>query len=552
MIVLLNLLPPVMLMLTLYFLSGRAWIAFSIPASFVLVISMVHFFKVQLRGDPLLVSDILYIREAGTILSYYTLTMNWKIYLATAAFVFGTAFSALALKHQPKIAPFRIVASVVAIGLSVLLYTAVYANADIYTELIPFDAETEWSFARNYMSKGFLYPFINNIESALEEIRGSIPFWYDEQEARLALESFGNTDIPDDKKVNIISIMLEAYTDLSRFGVLEFEGDVYGPLHRLQEESVSGMLVTNVFGGGTIDTERLFLTGNTRLTNFRSPTNSFVHYLKSQGFHAEGLHSGDKWFYDRRPINTLLGLDTYYFLEDYEQGSRTDAFFFPAVMDLYKARDTGKPYFSFNLSYQNHGAYNSTKTSQPWLIARNGMSDESFFILNNYLTGIQDTNVHIENFIDSLRADPVPVVVLMFGDHMPWLGNQSSVYLELGINIDASTDEGYINYYSTEYFIWANDAAKEALGNDFTGDGGSFSPSFLLGEVFRLCSWEGEGYMQALRELQPIIDVINMPVVKVRDNGVLTLMDDLSPESLAAYRRLRGMEIYRLNHFQYQ
>jgi hypothetical protein len=132
---------------------------------------------------------------------------------------------------------------------------------------------------------------------------------------------------------------------------------------------------------------------------------------------------------------------------------------------------------------------------------------------------------------------------------MPWLGNFDFAYYEVGINVDRSTDEGFINYYSTPYIIWANDAAKRVTGNDFTGDGGSFSPGFLMGELFKLCSWEGEAYMQALRELQASVDIINAPRNIFRESGKLT--DVLSPEATARYRSLRMMEIYRWSNFFY-
>jgi len=141
------------------------------------------------------------------------------------------------------------------------------------------------------------------------------------------------------------------------------------------------------------------------------------------------------------------------------------------------------------------------------------------------------------------------VIVLIFGDHMPWLGNRNFVYHELAINIDRDTEEGYLNYYSTPYIIWANDPAKETLGNDFTGERGSFSPGFLMGELFDLCSWQGEGYMQALRELKETVDVINPLIGVFRENGTMT--PELSPAAEAQYRKLRMMELYRLNNFFY-
>jgi len=548
MVIILNLLPPILFIFLVYFISGRPWIAFTFPALITLFISVVHFFKIQIRGDPLIVSDILLVREVSKVIAPYTFVVNWKIYFVIAAFIAGVAFSIFFLKHKIKRTRFRIVSSAAVVAISAVLYLAVYMNAGLYDNTAGNYSVHEWSTTHNYIAKGFLYPFIHSIKGTLADLRGSNPDWYDAGEAKQLLESYGDAGIPDDKKVNIIALTLESYIDFSTFNVLDFKEDVYGPFHRVQAESYTGMLITNTFSGGTTDAERLFLTGNTRLTPYASATNSYVYYLKNQGYYTEGLHAGDMWFYDRRPINVNLGFDNYFFLEDFGDSNRYDWFFFPTVSALYNARDKGTPYFSYNLSYQNHGPYDSSSTRDTHFIERGGLSEESFNILNNYLIGISDTTRRIEGFLEMLRADPDPVVVVGFGDHMPWMGSQNSVYIELGINIDRGTEAGFYNFYSAPYFIWANDAAKATLGNDFSGSGGSFSPSFLMGEVFRLCSWQGEGYMQALRELKTSVDVINTPVGIYRENGVLT--GTLSPESEAALQRLHMMEIYRRNNFR--
>ena len=550
-ILLLNLLPPVLLIFLLYFISGRAWIAFSFPAAFTIIISIAHFIKVQFRGDPLVATDIFFIREGLAAGSGYTLDLNWKIIFAILVLITGVLISVFLLKYKISGKKFRIISSVAAAAVCVTLYSAVFINDSIH-ERTGVDMElTEWSMSRDFISKGFLYPFINSIPDVINVIfpGRDLPDWYDEDMARELFAQFTNADIPPEKTVNIITIMLEAYSDLSRFDVLDFKVDVYAPFHRLQAESISGMLVCNVFGGLTIDTERLFLSGNTQLSPFPAPTNTFVQFLRSQGFHTEGFHAGDMWFYDRRPINMNLGFDNFLFIDDFPEGNRTDSFFFPTVLDMYLSRERGVPYFSYNLTYQNHGPYPSWVTQEPYMINRGSLSDESFNILNNYLTGIYDTNRHIEEFINALRHDPDPVVVVLFGDHKPWLGNGHSVYHELGINIDGTTDEGFLNFFSTPYIIWANYAAREAVGHDFVGNGRSFSPGFLMVEVFSLLSWDGESYMQALRNFMETVDIIHAPLGKFRENGVITRQ--LSPDVEQQYRNLRMMEIYRRLNFFY-
>jgi phosphoglycerol transferase MdoB-like AlkP superfamily enzyme len=547
-IMILNLLPPVVLIFFLYFALGRAWIAFVLTSLITLSLSVVHFFKLQIRGDPFVAADIVFIREAGMLVSSYSPTMGWEVYIAIAVFACGAAFSVFILKCKVSKLPVRAICGAVAVAVSVLLYTTVYTDTRVYAAVAGGSAAAQDSSSLSYASKGFIYPFIYGIRYA-QPAATLVVEGYDEYEVRLLLDSFVDIEVPadTDRSVNIITIMLESYADFSAFGVIEFEEDVFGPLHRLQAESISGTLITNIFRGNTIDTERLFLTGFTRLTEYSSDVNSFVRYLNARGYHTEGFTAAEGWFYDRRSVNQYLGFAGYFFLEDYPDGNQSDEFFFSTVMELYNGRDRDKPYFSFNLSAQNHGPYPDSFAREPHMIKQGGMSIEAFNILNNYLHGIQDTTLRVERFIDGLRNDPDPVVVLVCGDHLPWLGNSNLAYMELGINIDWRTEEGLLNCFSTPYFIWANDAAKAVLESDFVGDGGSFSPFLLMGELFSYSGLEGDGYMRFLREFKAHVDVIQRRALLFRENGVFT--SELSPEVDAMFQTLRWMEHYRLHSY---
>jgi len=561
MVIIFNLAPPIVLIFLLYFISGRAWIAFTFPAAFVLLLSAIQFFKVQVRGDPFIASDLSLIRETLNITYYFDLTMNWKIFFALFALICGLLICVFLLKYKVKRIRYRVGGSIILAVAIAISYVFIYSDSNLFDRTEGGHPANPWSFTERFISRGFVYPFIHSIKYAFPVA----PDGFNRDTARGMLAEYECGVIPDEKKINLITIMLESYTDLSVFGSLEFKIDVYGPLHRIQAESVNGMLVNNVSIGKTIDTERLFLTGYTRLTNFgpaavnyfrylfsehfSSSVNSYVHYLNSQGFHTEGFTAVAGWFYDRASVNRNLGFTDYFFLEHFEDSDQSDEFFFSTVKALYEGRDRSIPYFSFNLSAQNHGPYDITGTWEPHMIERGELSDVAFYILNNYLQGIYDTTHRLAGFIDWLRYDPYPVVVVVTSDHMPWMGSDDFVYAELGINVDVSTEEGFLNFFSTPYFIWANYSARELLGNEFSGHGDSFSPCFLMGEVFRLISWEGDGYMQALRELRSVIDVISAPTGMFRENGVLTPV--LSPEAAALYNRFRHIEHYRLHNFMY-
>lgn len=543
MLLLLNLVPPVLIILFLYFISGSAWLSYLVTSLLIFSLSVVDFFKIQLRHDPFFAADLGLIGEAKNIMSGYSLTFNLRIAVAVLVLVFGVAFAAVLMRGRIRTVKVRLLGGIGILLVSAVLYGTLYTSEHIYQKASNNNSINIWSELQVFVSKGFVYPFIYSIQDAFP----TPPEGYDSDTVAADLGEYAYDDIPADKKVNIISIMLEAYADLSTLNVLDFNVDVYHALHEVQSVSYTGTLIDNVFAGGTINTERSFMTGYTEIDEYRTNTNSFVYYLKEQGYDTEGLHAGDGWFYNRQNVNTYLGFDNYYFLEDYENGNRTDAFFFSEILNLYEKRDLSVPYFNYSLSYQNHGSYSSDSTVDEAYIHQGDLSDESYNILNNYLSGIYDTSNRIADFIDNFRDDSEPVVILIFGDHMPWLGNGNSVYNELGVNIDLSTEDGFYNYYSTPYLIWANDAAKEMLGNDFSGEGADISPCFLMNELFSLCSWQGNEYMKVNAALRSYTDIVNTPTGYYRESDVLSA--ELSDEAAAFWKRFKNIEYYRQYNF---
>ena len=89
----------------------------------------------------------------------------------------------------------------------------------------------------------------------------------------------------------------------------------------------------------------------------------------------------------------------------------------------------------------------------------------------------------------------------------------------------------------------ANDAAKAATGNDFSGEGGSFSPNFLMNEVFEACGWEGPAYMQASNEVRETFDVVSRSgIVRTAEGG--ELLTWLEGEQAEIYNDFKKLEYY--------
>ena len=107
-----------------------------------------------------------------------------------------------------------------------------------------------------------------------------------------------------------------------------------------------------------------------------------------------------------------------------------------------------------------------------------------------------------------------------------------------------STLDGFYDYYAAPYVIWANSAAKETLGRDFVGDGGDFSPCFLMTELFDQCGWTGPGFMELSRQVRAVTPLVHTQGLYLVD-GQLT--DILAPEDQALLDQFLSAEYFREN-----
>lgn len=547
-----NFLPIALLMLLGLAVTARPWAAYLFGAVPAMALAFGNYYKLAFRDDPVLFADLLILGEAGEMAGQYRLFLDWKLILALACILAGFLILFFLVRGRPN-GRARII-SAVAVLAAVLLGGRAYIGDGLY-EATGTNLEylNQWSSTHQHISRGSLYPFLYSINEAFP----SPAEGYDEDEVADLLSQYQSAGIPEDEKVNIVGIMLEAFSDFSSFDGIEFAQDAYVVYHALEAESYTGNLVTNIFAGNTVNSERAFLTGMSTQYNWRGSTNSYVWYFKDQGYETWGDHPCYQWFYNRQNVNTYLGFDSYRFVENYyvqfNDGVSMDDVFFPELTaELLERMESDAPQFSFSVSYQGHGPYDDSVCE--WgdvddYIVNNDLDEASRNILANYLGSVMDTQEHLSELVDALRESDEPVVLIVFGDHKPWLGNGNSVYEALGVNLDTSTEEGFYNYWSTRYLIWANDAAKEALGFDFTGHGPDLSPSFLMGHLFDLLGWEGDAFTQAAAPVREELTVIHDSGACVSSDGTLTLSPSAEQQELI--RLYHYLEYYRSRHFDY-
>lgn len=544
----LNFLPVFFVMLFFWLLSKRVWVGVLISSSFALGIAWVNYFKLLFRDDVFVFEDLRLVSEGMTMGANYNLALEKE--MLAMLMILGTIVLVLFLLSLRKVeySKIRFMWCFVLVCASVWLVKNVYFNPSYYAETTNEDLINKWFYSDQYVSRGCIYPFIRSAEELME----LPPSGYNVEEVEKELSKFQNQDIPNGEKVNVISIMLEAFNDFSEFEGVEFDVNPYEDLHQIEAEAYSGELVTNIFAAGTINTEHLFLSGTIHEMDGRVPENTYVRYFQEQGYTVEGSHPSYEKFYNRVNVNENYGFEQYYFMENkyglIDDAIAGDDVLLPDILECYeKNKKTGKPYFNFSVTYQNHGPYSSEPADTNYLKWKEGYSDDEYNILNNYFAGIENTCQNLRLMTEYLKNEEEPVILLFFGDHNPWGGDNNTAYEMLDINLNLDEEEGFYNYYDTKYVIWANESAKKILENEFEGVGPSIGPYFLMNELFDLADWTGSAYMQAANKLKDEVEVVHE--YYYQENGELS--HELSEKARKKLKEHEKIEYYYRKNYLY-
>ena len=130
----LNLLPPVLLIWLFYFLFRRSWAAFICTFLPVLAIALANYFKIRLRSDPLLASDLLLAAEAGGIVGNYTLDLTWLVWFALFCFVAGLLFTIFLMPHGIQGWRERTFGALSCLALIGVAFVSLYLNPTVYDQ----------------------------------------------------------------------------------------------------------------------------------------------------------------------------------------------------------------------------------------------------------------------------------------------------------------------------------------------------------------------------------------------------------------------------------
>lgn len=457
-------------------LLKRRLFLFALVLSIWMGLSLANFIITFIRITPLNSYDFMILFQNLSILKAYMSPV--ELMLAALLLLFILHRLLLTFLRAPKAQPNRRFALILCAAMT----TVTIASTTSYS-LLCRDYEDP---IKAYKEYGFAYSLLRSVFD-----RGiARPSGYDEEKVEEILDSVEEPLSPAAaNRPNIILLQLESFLDPANILGVQCSRDPVPCFTRLKESCVTGDLKVPMIGGGTANVEFEIVSGM-NLADFGTgeyPYTSILQKdtcetvafdLKKLGYRTHAIHNHIATFYRRNEVYPRLGFDTFTPLEymsGYEKnalGWCKDEVLTGCILDALAA--TPGRDFVFAISVQGHGAYPGDPPDTPYPITCSGLEEAP--VLKNqfeyYINEIHSIDGFLEDLIECLEAFDEPVVLAVYGDHLPALGFEAE-------------DLASGSMLSTEYVIWSNDGR-------LTGEKRDLAAFQLAARTLELCGI-GEG-----------------------------------------------------------
>jgi len=275
-----------------------------------------------------------------------------------------------------------------------------------------------------------------------------------------------STDPDKVKDANIIFLQLESFFDPELVEFLELSEDPIPNFRKLMKEYSSGYFRVPSVGAGTVNTEFEAITGMSlhyfgpgeypyKSVLKESACESVPYVLKELGYSSHVVHNNEANFYSRKTVFKNLGFDTFT-SEEYmpdisdvtETGWVKDYILKDEIIKCLEST-TGRDYI-YAISVQGHGDYPTEPVVDDPAITVTGAEgkDKNNYSWEYYVNQLYQMDQFIRELTDTLANLDEPVVLVMYGDHLPTMGLSAE-----------DVKNRYL--FQTQYIMWDNVGLKK-------------------------------------------------------------------------------------------
>ena len=443
-------------------LARNRWTYFALMGALMAVLHIGNAAKIAILGSPLHPDDLLATRSFFLILEG-----GWLVLAVGAAALVVLSFAAAVTfrSHRARMAwasMFMIATPMVAAPESLVQgMDAVFGNS-------------VWDQRGNYLYRGPLVyslhetaryatrldatPTRGEVLAALEALTPLM------QPASLdASDVFTKTKPVQSRNVHVI--VLESFWDPSVLKKVKFSRDPLDKeFRKLWAASGNSHALVPVFGGFTANSEFEALCGFpvTRDAVFfegglRNQAPCLPRLLSEAGYTSTVSHPNVAAFWNRTNAYDRVGFDVYWSDKDFQLDDMNgdflgDASLYRQVLDKVDPLiESGVPTFNYVLTFFGHLDYPLNESRPQVVKVKNGSE-----WLDRYANTVYYKSRELMAYIKELRARDPNAVIVMFGDHLPFLGGSNESYVDSGFLTPGKsefTDKMVRDYVATPLIV---------------------------------------------------------------------------------------------------
>lgn len=492
-----------------YCIFGKIKISLYLSVLLTFIAGIANHFITAFRGTPLVPWDIFSFNVALTVLPTFKFVLSKKAILGILLFIFG-----IFILHKTKFNSFKNGKIKIIYRLIVLMVTISFTSNFYLTDMISeFDLDENWDPKEEYHNNGLIASLFKQSRNLIIDT----PEGYDINSITELAESIEVPIIVHDENYeypNIITIMNESFADLSVIGNFKTSTNYLPFFKILNKNTIRGNLHVSIFGATTPNSEWEFLTSNSmafvpkRTVPYQQyvlrNSYSLATILKSQGYSTNAIHCYYPQGYNRNLAYPRLGFNSFshiYTMKDltYIREYPSDLSTYQNIIDTYESKSENEKIFNFTLTMQNHGSYTDENFINT-VIAENGQYPK----LNQYLSLIKIADEALEYLIKYFEAQEEHTIIVLFGDHQPYVEDEFYKDLLTKNYSDPTSKEATEQTYITPFLIWANYDIDTEKYKNITDISSNYLSSLLLD----VANIQKTPYLQFLDELRNEIPII--------------------------------------------
>lgn len=264
---------------------------------------------------------------------------------------------------------------------------------------------------------------------------------------------------------NIHMVLLESFWDPYRLKKAGYNQNPLSPeFRKLWKSADYSLAMPPVFGGYTANSEFEVLCGfpvikdNVKFERqLKNSVPCLPHILTEKGYRTIASHPNVPVFWNRVNAYRNIGFQTYWSIDDFVQDDMNREFM--ADSTLYRqvlekisgSLDKKEPMLDYIVTYFGHWNYPLSITRPDKITSKSKVED-----VTAYANTVYYKSRELMAFIEEMRERDPDGIIVVFGDHLPFLGENFAGYVESGVlaaNRSGFTPEMFKFYVSTPMII---------------------------------------------------------------------------------------------------